>query len=292
MTVSATHIRFCHQIWQLDASVQWIQPCEGGLDIVTDISPFHPVSHIWPDHPADKGVICTEAQSVAVVDCLVGAFEHQSQQLWIGENIPVKRDTPGWEFVVVHRVLDNCIVKFGDIVKLSVDENYQRALSRGHSAGHLAYLALNKVLDIAYWRKDAERKDTLGHRDFNSYAQQTSTVTTDQCVDCYRLGKTLRKRGLNSAEVIEQLSSIENSVNQQLKDWLALDSKVTMRCEGPSLTDSRYWQCDLHEPQLAVIPCGGTHIESLADIAECQVRLVKVDEQNLEMHTHVIAPSQ
>ncbi len=289
MTITPTQVRFCHQTWQLRSQVQYVAHHSGGCDIVTDLTPFHPLSHIWPDHPADRGHITVHGQTFSVTDCLVGAYEYQTQQLLVGEAIPVKRDAPGWAFVVVHRVaLEDYPVNVGDVVELSVEQQYQQALSRGHSAGHLAYLALNKVLDQAFWRKEADRKDTLGHRDFNSYAQQSSRVGPDSSFDCYRLGKTLRKRGLNTGELIAQLSEIENNVNQQLKLWIANDPAVEMRCEGGALTDSRYWQCDLGEGQLAVIPCGGTHIQRLSQLQTCQVTLTAVDEQNIEMHTRVL----
>ncbi len=288
MTVTPTQVRFCHQTWQLNAKVQYIDRQPNYCDVVTDITPFHPVSHIWPDHPADKGTIVLGTQAYSVTDCLVGAYHSDSATFQVGEQISVKRDTPGWAFLVVHRIeIVDCAIKVGDEVELTVDKPYQQALSRGHSAGHIAYLALNKVLELSFWRKDADRKDTLGHRDFNSYAQQTSFVSADCCIDNYRLGKTLRKRGLNTAEMLEQLPLIENELNQQFKSWVESGTAVNMRCEGECLTDSRYWECDLGTEGKAIIPCGGTHIESLAELGEYQVELKRIDDQTIEMHTHV-----
>ncbi|KLN62817.1 metal-dependent hydrolase [Vibrio sp. VPAP30] len=287
MQITPTITQFCHQTWQLEASIQLIKQGEGHLYVVTDVSPFHPVSHIWPDHPADKGHI----NDIPVLDCQVGAVELNSGELYVGKAIPVKRDEPGWAFVVVH-----CIAaagsdfKVGQSVHLTVDKEFQLALSRGHSAGHLAYLALNKVLtEQGYWRKDADRKDSHGNYDFNSYAQVSSFVTPDKCLDTYRLGKTLRKRGLNSADVLADLSHIEQLVNVQMIKWLELKSDIKVECHGEALTDSRYWQCDLEEAQTAVIPCGGTHASSLSDYRIIEVLLRLVDEQNIEMHTDVIS---
>ena len=226
-------------------------------------------------------------KSFDVIDCQVGAVELASGELYVGQTIPVKRDTEGWAFVVVHILPFTDTFGAGDIALLDVDKEYQLSLSRGHSAGHIAYLALNKVLAQNYWRKDADRKDPHGNYDFNSYAQETSFVTPDKCLDTYRLGKTLRKRGLNSADMLSDLKSIEQQVNVLLGDWLKRDVAITVDCHGEYLTDSRYWQCDLGEGEIAVIPCGGTHASHLSDFGSIHVTLVEIDSQTIEMHTDV-----
>ncbi|MEH0667983.1 alanyl-tRNA editing protein [Vibrio owensii] len=287
MTITATKTRFCHQTWQLEAHVQFVQSTSEATHVVTDVTPFHPVSHIWPDHPADKGTMTVNGKSFDVVDCQVGAVELASGELYVGQAIPVKRDTEGWAFVVVHVLPFTDTFGAGDIALLDVDKEYQLSLSRGHSAGHIAYLALNKVLAQSYWRKDADRKDPHGNYDFNSYAQETSFVTPDKCLDTYRLGKTLRKRGLNSADMLSDLKNIEQQVNVLLGDWLKRDVAITVDCHGEHLTDSRYWQCDLGEGEIAVIPCGGTHASHLSDFGSIHVTLVEIDSQTIEMHTDV-----
>ncbi|MGF1722589.1 alanyl-tRNA editing protein [Vibrio kyushuensis] len=288
MTVTPTITQFCHQTWQLDSFIQLISKQDGNTYVVTERTPFHPVSHIWPDHPADQGHLEIAGKSISVDNCLVGAVEVATQQLFIGDAIPVKRDAEGWVFVVVHCFQSDVDeLKVNESITWVVDKAYQQSLSRGHSAGHLAYLALNKVLAEGYWRKDADRKDPHGHHDFNSYAQVTSFVTEDRCVDVYRLGKTLRKRGLNSAQMLEELTSIESRVNDQLVSWLETKADVLMTCDGDSLTSSRYWSCDLAEGSVATIPCGGTHVNSLVEFESIQVSLIQLDEQNIEMQTAV-----
>lgn len=291
----ATQVRFCHQTWQLTSLVSKIEVSETGVDIIAEQTPFHPVSHIWPDHPADKGHLTISGLNVELVDCLVGAIELETGALFVDKAIPVKRDTEGWVFVVVHRIPAmpeadlNDLVNVGDTIELQVDKPYQQSLSRGHSAGHIAYLALNKVLAQSYWRKDPDRKDPLGHPDFNSYAQETSFITPDKCIDTYRLGKTLRKRGLNSANVLQELADIECKINHQLQSWIEFGGKVTMRCDGSNLTDSRYWECQLEVDLHASTPCGGTHIDQLSDFGAVEVALSLTDEQNIEMQTYVKA---
>lgn len=247
MTITATKIRFCHQTWQLESPVQLIEHNDDVSYLVTETTPFHPVSHIWPDHPADKGSIELDGTLFTVLDCQVGAVEQATNTLYVGIAIPVKRDTAGWTFVVVHVLPRVESLEPGMMVALQVDKPYQLSLSRGHSAGHLAYLALNKVLADSYWRKDADRKDPHGYYDFNSYAQETSFVTPDKCADTYRLGKTLRKRGLNSADMLSDLHDIEQKVNDQLSEWLQRNEAIIIECHGDNLTDSRYWKCDLGE---------------------------------------------
>lgn len=272
------------------SKVQLVKYDDGNTYLVTEQTPFHPVSHIWPDHPADRGQVKINGKVFPVVDCLVGAVELCSLELYLGQAIPVKRDEYGYAFVVVHVVKGKVNIDTDTQLELCVDKAYQQALSRGHSAGHLAYLALNKVLvNGGYWRKKADRKDPHGNYDFNSYAQQTSVVTQDLCVDHYRLGKTLRKRGLNSVEVLNSLETIVAQVNQQLVQWLEKKSEVSMECQGEALTNSRYWHCDLGEDAPAVIPCGGTHVQSLQEFSTIEVRLTQLDALNVEMHTHVKA---
>lgn len=288
MSYTSTLVTFTQSVWSLTSQVQLVQPLQGRLCVVTHRTPFHPVSHIWPDHPADKGTLACSQGEFEVVDCQVGAIELETGRLAVGQEIPVKRDAPGWVFVVVHLIeATPDAVTQGESVTLAVNQAYQRRLSRGHSAGHLAYLALNKVLANGYWRKDAERKDPHGYCDFNSYAQVTSFVTEDCCVDTYRLGKTLRKRGLNSDDMLRDLSEIEIQVNQQLVSWLALGSPISLLRDGDGLTDTRYWECDLQDGKKARIPCGGTHAGSLSEYRNIQVRLKRGDEQHIEMHTHV-----
>ncbi len=287
MFITPTKVTFCHSLWTCDATVQMIVPYDLGTYIVTESTPFHPVSHIWPDHPADKGTLQLGQTSYLVSNCLVGAVNQSTGELFVASDIPVKRDTAGWAFVVVHCIDEKlCQSGIGETVTLKVDDEYQYRLSLGHSAGHIAYLALNKVLvNEGYWRKEADRLDPHGFFDFNSYAQQTNRITPNLCTDVYRLGKTLRKRGLNSADLIRDLSLVESKINAQIAAWLTLDSAIEMECQGDTLTDSRYWHCDLAEGRVATIPCGGTHVKHLSEFSSVTVLLSMEDEQHIKMLT-------
>ncbi|MEZ9395087.1 alanyl-tRNA editing protein [Vibrio splendidus] len=287
--ITPTITQFCHQAWQLNAKALYVENDDSKTYLITDMTPFHPVSHIWPDHPADRGFVSVNGEQYIVEDCLVGAVEQSTGKLHIAADIPVKRDTEGWAFVVVHQLPASAsMININDEVGLTVDKEYQASLSRGHSAGHIAFLALNKVLAESYWRKDADRKDPLGSYDFNSYAQVTSFVTPELCTDKYRLGKTLKKRGLNVADMLANLDGIEADINQMISSWLAESTLVAMRLEGEALTDSRYWEWQLDSDTLVSIPCGGTHIENTSEFKFLSVKLTQLDDQHIEMLTHVI----
>ncbi|WP_372384630.1 alanyl-tRNA editing protein [Vibrio sp. BS-M-Sm-2] len=287
--ITPTITQFCHQAWQLTAKALYVESDSSKTYLINDVTPFHPVSHIWPDHPADQGFVTVGDVQYSVEDCLVGAIEQSTGKLHIAADIPVKRDAEGWAFVVVHQLPASAsMINVNDEVVLSVDKEYQASLSRGHSAGHIAFLALNKVLAESYWRKDADRKDPLGSYDFNSYAQVTSFVTPELCTDKYRLGKTLKKRGLNVADMLANLEGIEADINQMISGWLTQSTPVAMRLEGEALTDSRYWEWQLDAETLVSIPCGGTHIENTSELNALSVKLTQLDDQHIEMLTHVI----
>ncbi|MEC6909492.1 alanyl-tRNA editing protein [Photobacterium piscicola] len=284
--INPTTVFFTQNRWQIITTVVCSIVTEnGGTWIVTEQTPFHPVSHIWPDHPADRGDLVFQTEQYTVIDCVVGAIEIATQQLYIAADIPVKRDTDGWVFVVVHHIASAVTLCVGEEVTLVVDKAYQQSLSRGHSGGHLSSLALNKVLHTDFWRKDPSRRDELGYYDFHSYAQEKSIVSENCSTDHYRLGKTLRKRGLNSAEMVANLAEITLRMNQQLAQWLQLATPIVMRREGDALTDSRYWQCDLGDEGIIEIPCGGTHATSLAEYHALTVKFEIISEQEIVMIT-------
>ncbi|WP_239996430.1 alanyl-tRNA editing protein [Photobacterium phosphoreum] len=290
ISVMPTNVLFTQNQWQINTTVVCVATTENntGTWIVTAQTPFHPVSHIWPDHPADRGDLIYQTKHYSVADCVVGAIEIATQQLYIASDIPVKRDTEGWGFVVAHYIALPLVIAVGAEVTLVVDKGYQQGLSRGHSGGHLSSLALNKVLHSDFWRKDPSRRDELGNYDFHSYAQEKSLVSENCSIDHYRLGKTLRKRGLNSAEMVANLAEITLRMNQQLAQWLQLATPIVMRREGDTLTDSRYWQCDLGPEGVIEIPCGGTHATSLAEYRALTIEFEIISDQELVMITTAI----
>ncbi len=66
-------------------------------------------------------------------------------------------------------------------------------------------------------------------------------------------------------------------MNDQLSDWLLCDETFTVEFHGESLTDSRYWKCDLGEGDIALIPCGGPHANHMDEFEFIQVLLIERD---------------
>jgi alanyl-tRNA synthetase len=159
--------------------------------VLTDQTPFHPVDPRWPDQGADRGVLTFGSTSMPVIDCLVGATD--GDRLFVGDAVPVRRGEPGWSFVVVHVLAAGPAPEEGDLVELTVDAEYRRQLSAGHTGCHVASLALNFAL-AGRWRKPVAL-DGLGRPNFDQLAIVSSKIVPDGAVDCYRIGKSLRKKG-------------------------------------------------------------------------------------------------
>ena len=81
--------------------------------------------------------------------------------------------------------------------------------------------------------------------------------------DVYRFGKSLRKRGFDSAGFAEQIHEIVAGVHAQLEAWIASGSRWSVADGGDRrVTAPRRWTCALPEGS-AEIPCGGTHVPDL-----------------------------
>ena len=259
---------------QEQASVVCCQPGETTL-LVTDRTPFHPQSHLWPDQPGDVGYARWEGGEAAVGPCRMGAISPDGE-LFVDSAIPVKRGAEGWRFVVVHPLTGDHELAVGSRVTLQVDRDARHALSLGHSGCHLAALALNRVL-IPYWRKEVSERDALDQPDFDRLAILTSRVEPMGSREQYRIGKSLRKKGVNSEALLADLALIEEQVNQQLADWISAGGEIRRSRAGEAIIDSRYWHCTL-EGKEVTIPCGGTHVTTLAELGQVKVQLTLVEE--------------
>ncbi|WP_219470691.1 metal-dependent hydrolase [Nonomuraea rhizosphaerae] len=235
-------------------------------------TPFHPLDHTWPDQPADRGTIGGHT----VTDCVTGAWS-EAGEILLGADIPARRGADGWSWLVVHvtgAVLDGT-------VELQVDPVHRAALSAGHTACHLAALALNAAL-AGHWRK-AATPDGLGNPDFDQSAITSSRISPFGSVDVYRLGKSLRKKGF-SADGLDP-ATIAAEVNDRLKVWVAADAPVRLDVPGPGLTARRTWHCSLPDGEPS-IPCGGTHVTRTGELGGVTVAL-ELEEAGLTMRTTV-----
>jgi alanyl-tRNA synthetase len=253
---------------------------------ILDATPFHPVDHTWPDQPGDAGVLRDGERHVDVVEAVMAA-EDADGALFVGDDIPIKRGTEGWTWLVAHRLADAAPAWLtpGVAVTASVDGDRRAALSRGHTACHLASLALDAALSDL-WRKDPGT-DPLGNPDFESRANQTSSIRPDGSVDEYRLGKSLRKAGFDSEGFAASLAEREQRINAQLATWMGTDAASRIVVDGPAITDRRRWEADLPERTVGFL-CGGTHVASLAEFASVTVTLALPEPQLLVMTTTVV----
>lgn len=266
-----------------------VVPDPAGTIVVTDATPFHPVDHTWPDQPGDAGRIVAGDTVVDVVDAVMVARAVDDGAFGVGVEIPVKRGVEGWEWFVGHRLTEAAApegILSGDVVSLEVDAARRAALSRGHTACHLSSLALDAAL-ADLWRKDAP-VDPLGHPDFEGRANQSSRIRPDGAVDEYRLGKSLRRAGFDSAALAASLPERAERMNELLDGWVRSGAASRVVADGPTIIDRRRWECDLPEGQVS-FACGGTHVDSLGAFAGISVTLDLPDPELLVMTTKAVA---
>lgn len=237
---------------------------DGRSAIVVDTTAFHPIDTAWPDQPADRGTLRAGDAAFPIVDAVVGAA--QGDDLLLGRAVPVRTGTEGWTFVVAH-LIEGDGVSEGDTVEIEADASYRAALSVGHTACHLASLALDAALAGA-WRKDVSA-DALGAPAFDALAISESRILPDGSRDVYRIGKSLRRKGFDP-DALNDLDALAAAVDRRLAEWIAAGGDVRIEAEGPTLADRRTWVCALPEADVR-IPCGGTHVASLAELAGATV---------------------
>ncbi|MFJ6678558.1 metal-dependent hydrolase [Microbacterium sp. NPDC091382] len=247
------------------ATVVRTVPLEGGrTGVLLDRTPFHPVDTAWPDQPADVGVLRTADGEVPVVTTLTGGA-HEGD-LVVGADLPVRMGTVGWTFVVVH-VVDGPPPAVGENVEAHVDADLRRGLSAGHTACHLASLALDAALADA-WTKEVPT-DAAGHPAFDMLAIQTSRITPYGSVDVYRVGKSLRKKGFDPGS-LDDLGALETRIETTLARWAGSAGAIGIHRDDHTLAGRRSWRCELPEG-VVELPCGGTHLTSLARIERLTV---------------------
>jgi len=240
---------------------------DGRTAVVLDRTAFHAVDPVWPDQPADAGTLSVDGRSRPVVDAVVGATDGEA--FHVGD-APVRTGTEGWAFVVCHLVDDATGLEPGTTVTVDVDPELRRALSSGHTACHLASLALNEAL-APLWTKEVPG-DGRGRPDFDRLAIVSSRILPDGSRDEYRVGKSLRKKGFPAAELPGRLDEVVAAANTLLAGWVASGAPVSVQREADGLGDRRLWTCELPDGT-ASIPCGGTHLRSLAELGAVEIAL-------------------
>lgn len=256
-----------------------------GAVVVFEATPFHPVDHTWPDQPGDSGLISSGSEPVAVTESIMAAVS-DTGEFAVGSDIPVKRGGEGWTWLVGHRI-DSVPtwLAAGAVVRLEVDAERRAELSRGHTACHLASLALDAAL-ADLWRKEIA-KDPLGNPDFEGRANQSSRIHANGSIDEYRLGKSLRKAGFDAEGFAASLADREATINALLAKWVASGGESRVDTEGPTIIDRRAWRCELPDGEVGFL-CGGTHVRSLAEFSSITVSLDLSDPQLLVMTTTAV----
>ncbi len=283
MSTQSTLVSFAGGATRGESVVTRVEPSPRGAAVVVASTPFHPVDHTWPDQPGDAGEIIAGDQRAAVTEAVMAAVGPEGQ-FAVGTDIPVRRGTEGWVWLVAHLLDDpapSWVVERAEVA-LEVDDEQRDGLSRGHTACHLASLALDLAL-ADLWRKDPG-EDALGNPDFEGRANQSSRIHADGSVDEYRLGKSLRRAGFDTETFAATLAERQERVNAQLARWVESAAASSIETDGPTITDRRRWRCALPEGE-AIILCGGTHVESLGSFARIRVQLDLSDPQLLVMTT-------
>jgi len=254
--------------------------------VIVDATPFHPVDHTWPDQPGDSGEIARDGERIRVSEAVMAAVSAEGE-FAVGSDIPVKRGGEGWTWLVGHPIdgdAPSWLVD-GARVELSVDGPRRAGLSRGHTACHLASLALDLAL-ADLWRKDPG-SDALGNPNFESRANQSSRIHEDGAVDEYRLGKSLRRAGFDTEGFASTLAAREEAINARLADWVASRATSRVITDGPTIVDRRSWHCELPDGTAEIL-CGGTHVASLSEFVSISVTLDLTDPQLLVMTTTAV----
>lgn len=256
---------------------------DGRSAVLLDTTACHPVDTAWPDQPADRGTLTTAEGAQPIVDAVTGGIH--DGELHLGRALPVRTGTEGWTFVVAH-VIEGPPPASGERVRVDVDQGYRAALSAAHTACHLAALALDAAL-VDGWSKEVPT-DALGHPAFDALAIQSSRLHPHRSVDVYRIGRSLRRKGFATAAV-EDPPAVAERVDAHLARWVTAGGPVRVERAGDALSARRTWVCELPEGR-AEIPCGGTHLRDLAELAAVTTSLVTRDVDGaLELTMETVA---
>ncbi|GAB3604500.1 alanyl-tRNA editing protein [Microbacterium aureliae] len=285
--IAETHVDYPSGAVEATATILRVEPAASGLQaVVLDRTAFHPVDARWPDQPADRGNLrLADGTIVRIQDAVIGGTD--GGPLLLGAAVPVRTGTEGWTFVVAHLVAGDAPLTVGDLVTVTADRAYRDGLSRGHTACHLASLALDRALAEA-WSKEVPR-DALGAPGFDALACESSRILPDASVDTYRVGKSLRRKGFDAA-AFDDPAALAARVNDVLAGWVSSGAAVHVDAPGDTLTARREWVCDLPEGA-ARIPCGGTHATSLGELGRLEAGFTVTDlpgAREVVMRTSVI----
>ncbi len=279
----STQILFAKGDIEAKANILYLapHPTQSHLAIViTDVTPFHPRDYNWPDHPADKGNLIIDEETIEITDCIIVARNLETGELFVDQDIPIKRGALNWIFLVGHvfSAQHANTLSIENSVTLQVDYFYRQQLSFSHSLDHIATLALNAATND-YWKKEVS-KDSLGHFSLDNLALKESRISCDGSQDVYRLGKSIKKKGFNREEFYQNIKIIEQNINNIFQSWLEEDCHITMIPEVSRLDDPRIWHATI-AGQKAAISCGGSHVKNFS-IKDKMIKINLIPDQQAE----------
>jgi alanyl-tRNA synthetase len=272
--VEGTVVTFAGGRLQEAALVVFTAEVAGEWLVVTDRSPFHPVSLSWPDQPGDRGWLICGTNRLSVLDSREGFLNRRTGLLSVGEDAwALKRSDPDLTSVVLHVTEAAPTTK---AVTLEVDATFRAALSLQHTGVHLAALALNRVA-AGFWSKDPQDPDSFGAPNLDKAAVTLSEIIEEASTDHYRLGKSLRKKGFDAVGFLADLPTRASEMNEALRGFLATSAPIRISpAEGP-LANRRLWSTRLNGADIAM-PCGGTHLADLVELAEVMVSIAPTED--------------
>ena len=194
-TVSATVVDFPAGVVSGSGTVERVETLGEAVGIVADRTLFHPVDPSGPDQP---GWMTPAPQRVPVLDCLVGAIDADGV-LSGGRDHPRRRPRPHVGGCPCRR----CRGRTGGR-STRRPAGGRRTAGRFEPGPHgMPRLGLGAQCGRRdLWRKDVAR-DGIGNPDFDKIALTESRMVPDQARDTYRLGKSLRKKGFDTASFRE-----------------------------------------------------------------------------------------
>jgi alanyl-tRNA synthetase len=271
LPLSDTVVTFSAGATSAESTVVHIEPlADGRSAVILDVTAAHPVDTAWPDQPADRATLHTETAAQPIVDVVTGGI-HEGR-LYLGADLPVRNGTEGWTFVVAH-LIEGEPPEPGSVARIEVDTEYRAALSAGHTACHLASLALDEAL-ADRWTKPAPA-DALGNPAFDALAIESSRIQEYGSLDVYRIGKSLRRKGF-PADGFAEVASVTEQIDRRLAEWIDAAGAVHIHADDRRLSARRSWECDLPDAHVT-IPCGGTHVRNLADLSGASVSFEVTD---------------
>ncbi len=277
--MQSSQIDYRYECAQIDAQIVAISEFEGKTLVVLDNTCCHARDLKWSDQSADKGVLRFAGQAFDLCDCF--AFT-QADELALSFAAELD-DTVKLVAHVVDVNLAECPFKLGDVLRVERDQAHRLAMSAGHTACHIACIAINKAMH-GFWKKPVPCDDAE-HYDFDKLALRSSVIHDYGSEDIYSLSKSMKKKGLDIAAVKAAVGEIEQAINDDLYAWSQQGIGCQLNPQQGTIADFRQWQGQFNGWNVT-IPCGGTHLQGPLAIQSLAVSLV-LDDSTLVMTTRL-----